>query len=218
MLTAETIQRLKRGNVSVNAELTMQRTKDVLKAAKRTEKNEIDALAGMQRVSINRVYATGNISARIAVAIAQILNINPFFLTGEADERGECTDEMLRSFLTTKGYADIIEEPAKPARKTRAKKAAASTDDATPAPMEETPAPAADETPAPTVETRMPDNKSIVADYMQSENKKIYEMTEEEANTLLHSLFIQAKFSCTAKAILIQVKGLLANDLQLPVQ
>jgi len=97
MLTAEIIQTLNRRNVSVDGELTKQRTKEVLKGAKRAAKNDIDALAGLQRVSINRVYTTGNISAKIAIAIAQTLNIDPFYLTGEADEQGECTEDLLRS-------------------------------------------------------------------------------------------------------------------------
>ena len=217
MLTAETIQKLKRGNVSVDANLTMQRTKDALKAAKRTEKNEIDALAGVQRVSVNRVYTTGNISAKIAIAIAQILNINPFFLTGEADERGECTDEILSTFLMAKGYADLVEQPAKPARKTRAKKAPAPSTGGTIAPVGETLAPKADESPVPIVESEVPDVKEVITDnHRQSENyrKKILEMTEEEANLLLHSLFVQAKFSLKAQTMLLQVKGLLANDVQ----
>ena len=214
MITADIIQKLKRSNVSVNADLTTQRTKDALKAAKRAEKNEIDALAGVNRVSINRVYATGNISAKVAIAMAQVLNIDPFFLTGEADERGECTDETLQSFLTAKGYADLIEEPVKPARKTRAKRAPAASIEEAPAPVDETPAPVVYDLPVPAAESQIPDVQEVTPDHSPIKSGLLHddEMTEEEATTLLHSLFIQAKYSPFAKASLRRVKKLLTND------
>ena len=105
MLSADIIKSLKQKNVSVNAELTTQRAKDALKKAKRAQKNEIDALTGLKRVSINRVYSTGSISAKVAIAMAQTLNIDPFYLTGESDEKGSCTDKQINAFLIAKGYA-----------------------------------------------------------------------------------------------------------------
>ena len=109
MLSAEVIQTMGRKDVSANADLTMERTKEVLKAAKRKQKDEIDALTGLKRVSINRVYATGVITAKVAVAIGQVLNLNPLYLTGDVDEQGVCTDDILISFLTTKGYAKVAQ-------------------------------------------------------------------------------------------------------------
>ena len=212
MLTSEIIQKLKQVNVSMDGELTTQRAKDVLKAASRAQKNEIDALAGVKRVSINRVYATGNISAKIAIAIAQILNVNPFFLTGEADERGECTDEILNSFLTAQGYADLVEEPAKPARKTRTKKAAVPAVEEPSEAVEETPA--VDAPPVPVADSPIADAQTVTPEQTPTDTTQlqVVEMTEEEANLLLHSLFVQAKYSLKSQAILIRVKGLLANE------
>ena len=68
MLTAETIKTLKQTNVSADGDLTKQRVKELLQAASKDQKAEIDDLAGLKRTSINRVYATGNISAKIALA------------------------------------------------------------------------------------------------------------------------------------------------------
>lgn len=113
MLTAETIQSMGRKNVSANADLTMQRTKEVLKAAKRKQQSEIDALTGLKRVSVNRVYATGTITAKVAVAIGQVLNVNPFYLTGEVEERGAYTNDVLVSFLTTKGHPKLAKAVVK---------------------------------------------------------------------------------------------------------
>jgi hypothetical protein len=78
----------------------------VLKGASRKQKNEIDMLAGLKRTTINRTYVTGTISAKVAISIAQILGISPFYLTAEADEPGKCTDKTLNEFLVAKGYAN----------------------------------------------------------------------------------------------------------------
>ena len=114
MLSADIIKTLKQNNVSVNAELTAQRAKDALKNAKRIQKNQIDALTGLKRVSVNRVYATGSISAKVAIAMAQVLNIDPFYLTGESDQKGACTDKQINAFLIAKGYAGSPVPAAKP--------------------------------------------------------------------------------------------------------
>ena len=194
MLSAKVIQSLKRNNVSGNGELTMERTKDVLKGANRKQKNEIDALAGVKRVSINRVYTTGSISAKVAIAIAQVLNVDPLYLTGEADERGECSDKTLNSFLITKGYTDVsVETRKKPGPKPKDK--AAPKKDTASKPAASVEPPVQEAKPAPV-------KKAPVADQSSK-------MTEEEAVGLLKSKFIQAKYSDDAKAKLDEIKALL---------
>ena len=180
MLPAKLIQSMKRSNVSGDGELTKERTKALLQKATRQQKNEIDALAGVKRVSVNRVYTTGSISAKIAVAIAQTLNVNPLYLTGEVDERGECSDETLNSFLITKGYLEVADS----APKKRGRKPRAQTADTPAAPAAK---PAAKPAPA----------------------GRTAEMTEEESIYLLRSLVIQAKYSASARARLDEIKALL---------
>jgi len=203
MLTAESIQTLSRRNVSVDGELTKQRAKEALKSATRKQKNEIDALAGLQRVSINRVYATGNISAKIVVAIAQILNIDPFYLTGEADEQSACSDDLLNSFLTAKGYADLVVSDEKPVRKQRgrpAKQAAA----AEPSVIPDEEAPASIEPELPEEQVVEPDPASDHSEFMSTDT-----ISAEEATLLFRALFAQAKYSAQAKDTLKVVLTLL---------
>ena len=183
MLTPENIQKIKRINVSANGELTKKRTKEVLKAASNAEKRAIDALTGLKRVSLNRVYTTGSISAKIAVAIAQKMNIDPAYLTGEADERGTCTSERMAAFLEAKGYADIAKKVASAAKRERMKATAASAEEKTIA-FEETTMPAI--------------GCAVAADICEA----CAEMSEDEACLLLHSLFVKAKYSAAAKTTL----------------
>jgi len=205
MLTAEIIQTLSRKNVSENGELTMQRTKEVLKGASRAAKHEIDALAGLKRVSINRVNTTGSISAKIVIAIAQTLSVNPFYLTGEADEKGEFTDDLLNEFLLAKGYPQLVNSVEKPARKRRGKAKEAVT---------EPPMSAAEEPPvvAEPVEQEVSLTEPAEEPEITPDNSNLQdhiELTEEEAVQILHSLFIQAKYSNAASDSLSRVKAIL---------
>ena len=198
MLTSEAVQTMGRKNVSVNGELTKKRAKEVLKSATRAAKNEIDALTGLQRVSINRVYSTGTIYAKIAIAIAQTLNIDPFYLTGEAKKRGECSDAKLNAFLAEKGYENLLAQPAKPAPKQR--KNAAKTKAAEP-PKESQDMPQE-------VNVSWVDPNPELEDILMTDTS---EMTEEEASAILHSLFVQAKFSAVAHKKLEIIKQVLGT-------
>jgi len=44
----------------------------------------------------------------MVIAISQTLNVDPFYLTGEADEPGEFTDEALRALLLKRGYRKFV--------------------------------------------------------------------------------------------------------------
>jgi hypothetical protein len=196
MLTAESVQEIKQNNVSANGDLTKQRAKEVLKTATQAQKNEIEALAGLKRVSIQRVYATGNISAKIAVAIAQTLGLNPFYLTGEADESGECTDKVIGDFLKAKGYDDLAKKAAKPPRKPRGTAVTKEEN------VEKLSAPA---------EPMPNDVESLEPTKVQKNDdlRPHWELTEEEAVQLLRALYLQAQFSTSIKDTLEQIQTLL---------
>lgn len=125
MLSADIIQKLKRTNISADAEKTMQRVKELWKTASGEEKDAVEKSAGVTRPTVARVYGTGSISVKLAVPIAQTLNVSPFYLTGESDEQGECTEESLAEFLKEYGYEELLAEQArmdkKLARKNRAR-------------------------------------------------------------------------------------------------
>jgi hypothetical protein len=178
MLTNENIKKLKQTNVSVDSGLTKERVKAALGAATREQKRRIDSLAGLKRTSVNRVYATGNISAKIALAIAQILELDPAWLTGESDTRGDYSVAVANAFLSAKGYKAMAEEPAPPAKRkyTRRPK---------PEPVE----PIAEEAPeAPEEPEAAPEPAPDVSG-----------IGEEDAVKLLRSMFIRAQYGGNVK-------------------
>ncbi|MCL2165613.1 MAG: hypothetical protein FWH55_14775 [Oscillospiraceae bacterium] len=108
MLTAEQIQGLKRSNISVSSDKTKLRFEELFKPAKIKQKQAIRELAGVTSQVAHNTYNTGNISIKMVIAISQVLNINPFYLTGETDEPSEFSDEALRDLLLTHSYSDLV--------------------------------------------------------------------------------------------------------------
>jgi len=110
MLTSEQIQesKLKRSNISVSSEKTKLRFAEIFKPAKIKDKQAVRELAGVTSQVAHNIYNTGNISIKMVIAVSQTLNVNPFYLTGEADEPGEFSDEALRKLLMQHGYRDLI--------------------------------------------------------------------------------------------------------------
>jgi len=112
MLTAEQIQgaNLKRTNISVNAEATKQRVEEILRPAKIAQKKAIRELAGVTAQVFHNIYERGNISIKMVIAISQTLNLNPFYITGKADEPGVYSVEALRDLLLKHGYRALVAE------------------------------------------------------------------------------------------------------------
>jgi transcriptional regulator with XRE-family HTH domain len=108
MLTAEQLQKLKRTNISVNAEATKQRVEEIFRHAKLKQKQAVRELAGISTQTVSNVYRTGGISAKMALALAQVLDVSPFYLTGEADEPGEFSEAEQRKLLLKHGYRALV--------------------------------------------------------------------------------------------------------------
>jgi len=127
MLDASFIQSLRQSNISADGEKTKERFERLWRAASPEDKRAIEELAGIMRASVRRVYDSGSISAKLATAAAQVLNVNPYYLTGEAEEQGESSDKILRTFLVKLGYEnqlaqyDAETQPKKPSRGRRPK-------------------------------------------------------------------------------------------------
>jgi len=113
MVTSELISRLKQVNVSVDKDKTAARVKNAFSSATRKQKSAVEALTGLKRTSIYRVFKTGNISAKILLPLAETLNITPFWFTGESDDMEKCTDTLIISFLDRHGYKFTPKQPRK---------------------------------------------------------------------------------------------------------
>jgi len=116
MLNTSFINQLKQTNISVNSEKTAQRVDALWTSAKNTDKRAVIELAGVASATIYRVYNTGHISAKLAVAMAQVLEISPFYLTAESDEPGAFGEDVLKTFLAAHGY-DALAQDLEPKRR-----------------------------------------------------------------------------------------------------
>ncbi|MCL2637514.1 MAG: hypothetical protein FWD48_04005 [Oscillospiraceae bacterium] len=128
MLSKKQIEGLKRGNVSVNAELTKARVAEDYRAASTANKKAIRELASAP--NFNSVVAkSGAISAKYVVAMAQVLGVSPYYYTGESDDKKPFTGEIMQGFYDK--HKDSKSASAKPkavkkapaAKKTTAKTA-----------------------------------------------------------------------------------------------
>ncbi|MCL1952982.1 MAG: hypothetical protein FWF60_09160, partial [Oscillospiraceae bacterium] len=104
MLDTAQLKQLKQTNISTDSEKTRQRVTELWQGLRIKQKQAIRELAGITAQPVYRTQETGSISARLALAFAQALNVNPFYLTGEADEPGECTEAAVRELLLKYGY------------------------------------------------------------------------------------------------------------------
>ena len=179
MLNQEIMQKLKKSNVSRDELLTKERFQELWKSASNAQKKEILDLAGIVRASAYRVGKTGAISAKLSLALSQVLNADPFYVTGESDNRGAYSDASVYSFLQSRGYKKLMAGLSQPKAKRPYTKRVKN--DVTEA-AESVAAPEA--VPAP-------------------------ELTEEEAVILLRALIIRAKTNAGSLETLKKVEALL---------
>ena len=185
MINAALIQRLKQNNISKDGKKTSARVKEVWKTASAAEKQAVCDLSGSAKATIYRIFKTGGVSAKLAIALAQVLKVDPMYLTGETDERGVYNEAAATSFLSRLGYDKVLMEQDKAVR--RAQREAVRQQAA-----ETTEEPAADTYP------------------VAKEAPKGEIVTSEDLVVLLRSLEIRAKAGIPqAKELLGQIKLLL---------
>ena len=117
MLDTDQLKQLKRVNISKSPEKTKQRVTALWKSLKIKQKQAIRELADITPQPIYRTQETGTISAKVTLAFAQSLNVNPFYLIGETDEPGVCTDELIRDLLLKFGYQNLVAQIEKPVKR-----------------------------------------------------------------------------------------------------
>jgi len=105
------ISQLKQTNISEDLEKTKERTEKLWKSLNQKTKQEVLSILGLKVTSIYRAYNTGNISAKIITALSTICNVNPYYLTGESDDFGESSYEIISYFLRSKNkdYGKLLD-------------------------------------------------------------------------------------------------------------
>ncbi len=103
IINAETLKSLKQINVSADKDKTMSRVKLLWATTPPSTKKKVLATVRTGDATIYRIFRTGAITPRIVLALASLLNANPFYLTGDTDDNEGYTDEMTEQFLEVKG-------------------------------------------------------------------------------------------------------------------
>jgi hypothetical protein len=217
MFDSETIKQFKQINISADAEKTTARMAELWKRAPAPQRQEAVELAGVTVETMRRTYKTGNISAKLVVPIAKILNVDPFFITGESDNKGECTDELLRKLIEKHGSS----KSAKAVKHGRRKKqpAAAKQARVTDIPASE----AESHAPQPSLAelAQSAESQKHAENVFSSENTDVYvssdpalidlaaTLTEENIAILLKALLLRAKAGGKYAEIAGKIKMLL---------
>ena len=116
MVTLALIQQLKQSNISKDGPKTSARVQEIWKAASAAQKQAVCDLSGSAKATVYRIFKTGGISAKLALALSQVLNLDPRYLTGEVDDRGEYVEADVAKFLSRLGYDKLLSEQEKAAR------------------------------------------------------------------------------------------------------
>jgi len=196
-ISAAQLQQLKRTNISVDGEKTRQRTEELWKGLKIKQKQAVKELADISFQTIYRVYNTGGISIKTALALAQELNVSPYYLTGETDEPGAFSDGAMLELLQKYGYKSLLTE-MQPAERQKRKYTRRETPEQVEATVEEEPAEEAEEEPAPppVPEPQLPPGSDA--------------LTAEDLQQLLFALYVQAKAGiANSKEKLEQIKQII---------
>ena len=221
MITTAQLKSLKQNDISADAEKTKARAEQLWKAQKNATKNDLVAFAGCSPATVHRIYKTGSIHIKLALAFGQVLNVNPYYLTGEADEPGEFSEALLLQILEQHGYKQLAEEIAplapaaeevvKPKRKYTRK--AKPVEEAAPAPE---PGAEPEEEgilePEPQPEPEPEPEPEPVPVAVEEPAPAPIDLPEEDLQALLHTLVILDRAGiAAAKEKLARVKGILVS-------
>jgi len=194
MITSALIQQLKQSNISKDGGKTSKRVQKIWKAATSDQKAAVCELSGSAKATVYRIFKTGGISAKLALAMGKVLYVDPLYLTGELDEPGEYTEADAIELLVRLGYNKLLVEHEKAQR--RAQREAARQQK-----KEEAATPAAE---------ALPEEKSAEESKPAKEAPVNEIVTNDDILVLLHALEIRAKAGIPeAKELLRQIKLLL---------
>jgi hypothetical protein len=107
METRELIGELKQGSISVNKPKTMVRVKELWSSLSNAKKRQLMEDGDFRRPTLHRAYQTGSISAKLVVALAQDLDVDPLYITGETDEHGHFSNLKLIQLLNNHKYSHL---------------------------------------------------------------------------------------------------------------
>jgi len=217
LITRGMLNNIKRLDVSQDSELTKERVIALWQDLTKEQKEKIESY-DISKATISRIKTYGNISVKVAAALALVTGVDPYYLTAEEDEYDNSADEdRIRQFLISHGYERILEiadvtENRKPESKPVTEEAEEEEEE------EEKEEEEFEEEPIiveefiftePAAKPAVQEVMSIqefadiqMSNLTEAQKKSIYEMPDEDFSHLLKTLELQAKYTSKAKNLL----------------
>lgn len=108
MLSIEQIIQLNSNNISVNLDHTKSVVTQLWNNASTHQKQKAVTLGSYKNTkSFGPVKAIGKISVRMAIVLAQVFNVDPFYIIGEKIEDNGFDENVLSEFLQRFGFEDF---------------------------------------------------------------------------------------------------------------
>jgi len=225
MLTEKQFASLKKGNLSVDTQKSMDRISLDFKAASSGEKAKIVALSGLTRTTFYNAFQKGTASPRMVLSMSQLLGVSPYYYTGESDEKSEMNEEVLSNFLrekqliiSTRKKAGKATEMKATEMKAAGKKAAAKkpVKDAAPKKTERTESVETEISVAPAKTTKDKNSSDEILMQISIEKnpklqKAVASLDEESAVLLFRALIRKADANDNARALCDVIKSCLLS-------
>lgn len=210
MITKGMLNNIKRLDVSNNSDFTKERVIALWDEMTKEQKAQVDDY-DVSKATINRTKTFGNISVKVAAALALVTGADPYYLTAESDENNvPATEDTVREFLIYHGYERILisadsTDNMQPEEKINTKDIESETVTVTePFIVEEfiIPKPEAEEVIKPDVISIQEFADMQMAKLSNAEKKSIFDMPEDDFTYLLKTLELQSKYTAKAKNLL----------------
>ena len=207
MFSKELYNKLKQTNISHDARRTRDRVKTVWSALDKQQKQEVFNISDLKKATLERTCREGNLSVKLATALAEISRVDPYFLAAMTDDMQEdVSDAVIEAFLIDHNYKNLIDEtkqtvyyrPEYAENSLYAQLAA------------ETPAEniAAPENPVNNASiSQIASN--ILGTLTDDDKTSLESMTEDDMIYLLKALNLRARFNDDAKSITVLLKKIL---------
>ena len=166
MFDKEFISGLGKRSISRDPSLTKERANEAWRGAPKEKQQEVLTLADVPYSTAYRVRSTGIITVKMAIAISQTFDLDPYYLIGAVSENAGYSLASAKKLLTENKYSKAVKDFER-AQKLQAKAA------------EEKPAPEAEEGAAEAVKVLSP-------------QAAIQKLNEDDIMTLFRGLIIKA--------------------------
>ena len=111
MYSKELYNKLKQTNISQDKDKTRERVKALWNSLERQQKREVLNISDLKKATVERSGREGNLSVRLATALAEISRVDPNYLAAVTDEKQtNVPDSAIESFLIDHKYHDLVRE------------------------------------------------------------------------------------------------------------